>query len=315
MRATVEFGRDVSGNLEAAESREWLVTNGIGGFASGTLAGSTTRRYHGLLVAALRPPLGRTQTVVCFDEVVRQDGGKFALTTHRWASGAVVPNGFQHIRDFRLEGTTPVWTYEFAGTVLQKRVWMQPGANTTFVRYDLLHGAGPVELVLQAMVNYRDFHASTHAADWRMGIERVEGGVKILAFAGAQPFYLRCAEASCEARHEWYRDFFLAAERQRGLDDREDYLFAAEFSARLEVGGSVTVVATTEEQAADGEIVRVQRAAEETRLVRAWSARNQQTTVEPPEWVPQLVLAADQFIVKRALPEEPEGRSVIAGYH
>src|ERR1700737_3756532 len=102
MSAGIEFGRDVCGNLEVAESREWLVTNGIGGYASGPIAGGMTRRYHGLLIAALQPPVGRTHLVAALDEIVRYGDGEFALATHRWASGAVEPTGFQYIDAFRL---------------------------------------------------------------------------------------------------------------------------------------------------------------------------------------------------------------------
>src|ERR1700724_3593423 len=107
MNATLEFGREFSGNLELAESREWLVTNGVGGYASGTIAGGMTRRYHGLLIAALQPPGGRTHLVAGLDETVRYGDGEFALATHRWASGAVEPRGFRYIDNFLLEGTTP----------------------------------------------------------------------------------------------------------------------------------------------------------------------------------------------------------------
>ncbi len=104
---TIRFGREICGNLEEAESREWLVTNGIGGYASGTIAGGMSRRYHGLLMATLHPPVGRTQLVAWVDEIVRHGGAELALATHRWASGAVEPKGFQHIEEFRLEGRTP----------------------------------------------------------------------------------------------------------------------------------------------------------------------------------------------------------------
>ncbi len=316
MNATLKFGRELCGNLEAAESREWLVTNGIGGYASGTIAGSMSRRYHGLLIAALQPPVGRTHLVACLDETVRYGGVEFALATHRWASGAVEPKGFQHIEEFRLDGMTPAWTYALADARLEKRVWMQQGANTTYVQYKLLHGAGPAEMELKGLVNYRDFHVSTHAGDWRMRVEAVKGGVRVVAFDGALPFYLKSLQASSQPRHVWYRDCFLPAERARGLDDHEDHLFAAEFRAKVQVGESVTIVLTTEESAApDGDIARVQRTTHETTVLNAWSKHNQEIAGESPDWLSHLALAADQFIVQRALPEEPEGRSVIAGYH
>jgi predicted glycogen debranching enzyme len=316
MDATVQFGREVCGNLQAAESREWLVTNGIGGYASGTIAGGMTRRYHGLLIAALQPPAGRTHLVAGLDEIVRCGGEEFALATHLWASGAVEPKGFQFIEGFRLDGTTPVWTYAPGDARLEKRVWMAQGTNTTYAQYTLLEGSAAIEIELKALVNYRDFHASTHAGDWKMRIDAVEHGVRVVAFDGATPFYLQSAQATCEARHEWYRDCFLALERERGLDDREDHLFAALFRAKVRAGESVTIVLTTEEKAAlDGEIAHVQRATHEAEIAAAWSTQSKVISAGSPDWLPQLVLAADQFIVKRALPDEPDGRSVIAGYH
>src|ERR1700687_3978253 len=316
MGSVIQFGREFCGNLEMAESREWLVTNGIGGYASGTIAGGMSRRYHGLLIAALQPPVGRTYLGARLDEIVRYGGGEFALATHRWASGSVEPRGFRYIENFRLEGTTPVWTYALASALLEKRVWMQQGANTTYVQYTLLHGAAPAEIELNALVNYRDFHASTHAGDWQMRIAAVEHGVRVVAFDGAVPFYLKCVQASCEPQHAWYRDCFLPAEKERGLDDREDHLFAALFRAKLEVGASVTIVLTTEEAAAlDGGNARTQRAAYETELLNGWDRQNPPIAAESRDSLAPPLFAADQFIVKRALPEQPQGRSVIAGYH
>ena len=314
--AEVEFGREVCGELNTAEDREWLVTNGIGGFASGTVAGSLTRRYHGLLVAALQPPLGRTQLVATLDETLRYAGSDYALTTQHWASGAIDPSGFRYIESFHLEGATPVWIYALADALIEKRVWMRQGENTTFVQYALVRGSSPVEMELKALVNYRDFHSSTHAGDWRMKIEPVQDGVKISAFDGATTFYLRSSGAQCEPRHEWYHDCFQPREKERGLDDHEDHLFATLFRAKLEVGASLTIVMTTETNASlDGGRARTERAGHEAKLLRAWWSKDTKSPDLAPAWLSQLVFAADQFIVKRSLPNQPDGRSIIAGYH
>ena len=315
-QAEVQLGREICGDLAAAESREWLVTNGIGGYASGTVAGSQTRRYHGLLVAALQPPVGRTQLVSAIDEIVHYAGTDFSLATHRWASGAVHPQGFLFLEDFHLAGSTPVWTYALADALLEKRVWMCQGENTTYIQYTLVRGSSALEMELQALVNYRDFHSLTQAGDWRMNIAPLESGVKVLAFDGATPFYLKSSAATCEPRHEWYLGCFLGEETARGLSDREDRLFAALFRARLEIGSRVVFVATTEANAfLDGETARAERANYEVKLFQDWQAKNEALAEEAPSWLWQLILAADQFIVKRSLPEEPDGRSIIAGYH
>src|SRR5690348_7500297 len=116
----IEFGREICGNLDTAESREWLVTNGIGGYASGTVAGLLTRRYHGLLVAALQPPLGRTLLLAKLDETVLYDTRSYSLNTNRWADGIISPQGYRYIERFSLEGTIPVWRFAVADALLEK---------------------------------------------------------------------------------------------------------------------------------------------------------------------------------------------------
>jgi predicted glycogen debranching enzyme len=317
--AEVQFGREILGNLELAESREWLVTNGLGGFASGTAAGTSTRRYHGLLMASLQPPADRTLLVAGVDETVRYGGTAFPLATNRWLSGDVSPKGYLNIESFHLEGTKPVWTYALADALLEKRVWMKQGENTTFVEYTLARGNAPVEIEGKILVSYRDFHATTHADGWQMKIEPVEMGIRVIAFDGATPFFLKNATAAIEPRHEWYRDFFLPAERERGLDDHEDRLLAAVFHAPLAVGEKLTLVFSTESAALlDGDQARTLQSNHDLKLFHAWQKRHSETVATPaddePGWLWQLVLAADQFIAKRALHDDPDGLSVIAGY-
>ena len=166
----LDVGREVCGRLAAAEEREWLCTNGIGGFASGTVSGLLTRRYHGLLVAALKPPVGRTLLVTKLDEALDYAGAEWPLSVDRWADGTLGPHGYRNIERFHLDGTTPVWTFACADLTLEKRVWMEPGANTTYVRYALVRGNESATLRVKAMVNYRDFHGATHAGNWRMAV-------------------------------------------------------------------------------------------------------------------------------------------------
>jgi len=318
--AEVQFGREVCGELDAAEAREWLVTNGLGGFASGTVAGTATRRYHGLLIAALQPPVGRTLLVAGLDESVRYLESSFPLATNRWSSGIVSPSGYLQIESFFLEGTKPVWRYALADALLEKRVGMKQGENTTCVQYTLVRGNAPVEIDAKVLVNYRDFHLTTQAGDWRMSVEPVENGLRIRAFDGATPFYLKSAGASVQPRHEWYRDYFLPAEKERGLDEREDRLFAAQFHFRLDVQESVTLVFTTADATSlDGAEAHTEQSNHDWKLFKAWQEQHSKVCSSPaeeePGWLWQLVLAADQFVVRRALPEDSEGLSLIAGYH
>jgi predicted glycogen debranching enzyme len=317
--AEVQFGREILGDLDLAESREWLVTNGLGGFASGTAAGTSTRRYHGLLMASLQPPTDRILLVAGVDETVRYGGASFPLATNRWLSGDVSPKGYLNIESFHLEGTKPVWRFALADALLEKRVLMKQGENTTLVEYTLARASSPIEIEGKILVSYRDFHATTHGAGWQMKIEPMEKGIRVVAFEGATPFYLKSATATLEPRHEWYKDFFLPAERERGLDDHEDRLVAAVFLGQLQPGERLTLVFSTEAHALlDGEQARTLQSNHDLKLFQAWQNRQAETVVTPaedePGWLWQLVLAADQFIAKRALPDDKEGLSVIAGY-
>jgi predicted glycogen debranching enzyme len=305
----LDFDRALCVDLNFAGTREWLVTNGIGGYASGTVAGILTRRYHALLVAALNPPLGRTLLVAKWDETVDYDGSSYPLFANRWAGGLLDPNGALHLERFHLEGTTPVWTYSAADALLEKRVWMQSGANTTYIRYELVRAALPLALTLKTLVNYRDHHANTHAGGWKMLTTSVEHGFKVDAFYGAVPFYVLSDHAQGEAEHIWQRDFFLSVEDQRGLDAYDDHLHVATFRVTLKQGESVTLVASTQPAPAlDGAAAYAERRAYEGQLIVQGGQSNGEA------WMQQLVLAADQFIVQRSLPDNEDGRSTLAGF-
>ncbi|MBI1879267.1 MAG: glycogen debranching enzyme family protein [Chloroflexi bacterium] len=332
-RHVFDFGREVCSHLALAEEREWLVTNGIGGFASGTIAGILTRRYHGLLIAALKPPLGRTLLVTKMDETVACNGDSYPLSANRWGGGAVDPSGYTLLERFHLEGTTPVWTYGLADGLLEKRVWMQPGANTTYIRYDHCRGEHPLVLTIKVLVNYRDYHSSTHAGDWQMQISPVGSGLRVNAFDGATPFYLLSNLAEAIPQHTWYRNFYLSVEAYRGLDAAEDHLNAGFFRAILRPGETITLVASIEpEPNLDGLSAYTERQAYEQRLLapvgagltpsgstrRKRSARATQpaSTVDSylSDLAQHLILAADQFVVSRPSDNDPEGHSIIAGY-
>jgi predicted glycogen debranching enzyme len=308
----IEIGRNVCSDQRACTDTEWLVTNGIGGYASGTISGVLTRRYHGLLVAALQPPAGRTVLVTKVDETVTYDGDRYELFANQWGDGAggTAPEGNVFLNSFHLEGTAPVWTYSFADALLEKSIWMEHGQNSTYVRYTLSRGSSPVALNLKTLVNYKDFHANTHANGWQMNIHRIDHGVRVDAFDGASPFFLLSRDTALEPRHAWYQNYFLRVEQYRGLDTNGDHLFAGEATVTLEQGQSVTLVLSTEESALDG----VESAWARFREREAGLVANAGIP-DQPGWVQHLVLAADQFIVRRRAGDNPDGRSVIAGYH
>ncbi len=293
----VHFGREVCGDLEAALRREWLVTNGLGGYASGTLAGIATRRYHGLLVAALHPPAGRTVLVGGAVEWAVYGGQRFPLATHQYADGTIDPHGYRHLQAFALEGMLPVWTFALDDALLERRIWMAQGANTTYVRYTLLRGSRTLELQITPLVTYRDFHSLSSGQGLQPAVESVPGGAGVHAFDGAVPFRLLASAGRFQPDGVWYWGFRHAAETERGLDDRGDLYAPGTFTATLYPTVAWALAFTAEAQ---GELdaPRAQAAAE-GRQLRLLQQAGVERAARP---VQQLTLAADQFLVERRVP-------------
>ncbi len=307
-RPIVSFGREICGDLASALRREWIVTNGLGGYASGTLAGINTRRYHGLLVAALTPPVGRTVLVGGLVEWAAYDGRRYPLSTHEYIDGTIDPRGYTHQRAFLLEGMLPIWEFELADAILEKRVWMPYGANTTCVRYRLIRATDPVDLEITPLVTYRDFHSLRSGRGWAPEIAPVPGGVRIRV-AAAVPYRLSMDGGAFTASGDWYWNFLHREEEARGLDSRSDLYAPGTFRARLLPDQSVTLVATAE--AADSP--EAAHALEAARTRQAALLRQAGAEAADPV-VQQLTLAADQFIVARGT-DRDAGKTAIAGYH
>ncbi len=302
---TIALGRETCGQLEQALRREWLVTNGIGGYASGTIAGANSRSYHGLLIAALAPPRQRRLLLAKLDATAYLRGQPFALATNEWASGAVDPRGYLQLERFCLDGTVPTWTYALAEARLVQRVFMAHGHNTTYVTYQHARGHESIDLVLTALCTSRDHHGGPPPD--RPQVAALNGGLCFRPGENAAPVWVLAPGASVEPSGVWYRDFQHRAEDERGLGAREDLYAAAELRFRLSPGASATVVATTE-PAADLDATAVlarHRRREQELLERA-------RLDSAPDWIRQLVLAADAFVVGTRAGHKP--RSVIAGY-
>src|SRR5262249_43849474 len=146
-------------------ARGWRLRSGPGGSPPPPGRGATPRRYHGLLVAATEPPAGRTVLLAWLDDEISLDGPDgpvvCRLSTAEWSDGTVFPEGFRHLESFRLDGTLPVWPYRVGHVQLEKRLWLDAGADTCLVRYQLLAAPAPVTLRLRPLVTCRDFHTET----------------------------------------------------------------------------------------------------------------------------------------------------------
>jgi len=296
-------------HLDLAIQREWLVTNGLGGYASGTVAGVNTRRYHGLLVAALNPPVQRMVLVAALEEWIRSDNGDMqALSAQEYWDGTVFPQGYRQLEGVELDGMLPVFRWTIDGRTIEKRIWMEQGVSRTVVTYRLVSGS-PLTLQLRPLFAHRDYHQQRHGQGAFATSETTEGW--IIDAAGVRCHFGVRSTATVCSRPDWYWRVLHRAERERGLDDEEDLFTPGVVEVPLAVDVAVAVVIATESTPPSWDLARSRR-----------DAQQRQAAVLGPGMehplAEQLALAADQFRVVRrtpgTAPSAPQ-RTVVAGYH
>src|SRR2546430_9025598 len=301
----IRFGQGVCGNLEAALRREWLETNGLGGFASSTINGLNTRRYHGLLVAATKPPVGRFVLLSKFEETLSLDGRKFDLSANRYP-GVSHPQGFQFLIGFRLD-PFPIFTYEVDGIQIEKTVFMVQGENTTIIQYQITSNATlpeGIELALRPLIAFRDYHNLTHEnGSLDRTVETKPGVASMSPYAGLPTLHLAHDAVEVEKSGNWYHNFEYDAERERGLDFVEDLFNPCVLRYDLRAKAQAAIIASSEPR----DIAK----ANEYRLSEI-SRRRANVMRSPVEddFVKALTAATDQYIVARG-----DQKTVVAGYH
>jgi predicted glycogen debranching enzyme len=290
-----------------AFEHEWLVTNSLGGFACGTVAQANTRRYHGLLVAALQPPVQRVVMVAKLEALARYGGRTYELCSNEFADGTINPRGFELLSAFEDQDGLPVWTYACGDARLEQRIWMADGRNTTYVRFELRMASAPLQLELRPLCTYRDYHSHAHGA-WSLEAADEPGGCRISAFAGARAYRLLIDRGEFRREPDWYWSFRHRVEADRGLDALEDLWRPGTFRVSLESGESVTLTITADAEFDNPAVALEHESNRRRALLRAVPAG-------APDWVRRLTLAADQFIVRRSGSDKaPAGTTVIAGY-
>jgi predicted glycogen debranching enzyme len=314
---------ELAGLLE----REWLVTNGLGGYASGTICGCATRRYHGLLIAAHPAPLGRVMMVNHLWEYLRlPDYTTVPFGGEEKIKGQLHVRGAEHLVEFHLEAGLPVWRYEVGGFELEKRVFLPYRHNTAYVQYRLLKGDGRVRLKLKPSVHFRGHDDPVSGEPDGSYTLTVVGDRFEVAGEGKWP-RLRMgvaggANAGFTARGERTADIIYRVEESRGYQYEGALYSPGLFRLDLEPGQDATLILSTEEW----DSIRAVTAADALGAELGRRKRLVEQAAEPARtgFAAELVLAADQFVFTpvvrtgdeaRAKAHGDEARSVIAGYH
>jgi len=299
----IRLTKDILHDFEDATSREWLETNGIGGFACSTVVGLNSRRYHALLTAAMNPPTGRVVLLSKCEETLVIDGRRCELASNKYP-GVVYPQGYLYQIGFRLD-PFPIFTFNIEDIEVEKSVFMVHGQNTTVVEYRLSgHEGRRVQLELRPLIAFRDYHALTHengSLDSRVQLQS-SGVICVEPYRDVARLYFAHDADEVISQGCWYRHFEYAVERERGLDYEED-LFNP-FTLRFDMGGGNTaaVIASTEIlEAGSAETLRLGELERRSQIVSRVAGAE--------ELVQTLTAAADHFIVSRE-----NQKTVVAGY-
>ncbi|MEB3169058.1 MAG: amylo-alpha-1,6-glucosidase [Synechococcaceae cyanobacterium] len=328
-RPLIRCGRDVCRHPALADGREWLVTNGLGSYASGTIGGALTRAYHGLLVAAIAPPGDRRLLLSHLEETVEQgDEVRLELSGNLWQGGTASPMASRWIERFELVAGQPRWLFSHEDLQLERWIWMEQGAHITWVRYGLLRAEAPVTLRLRALVNQRSFHGGDLPADLK--VSAIDRGVRIQRFANDAATLELLAHPegpdmegslAIAATSIPYVGYDLPRERERGLAASDRHLQAMELSVRLAPGDHFSLAAVCPGAPGapvegDGQAAWQRRMQRQDNLLQRWRAAPAAALDAAPPWIQQLVLAADQFLVSRVGGAGVgPATTVIAGYH
>jgi predicted glycogen debranching enzyme len=310
MNLPIEFEREVCGDLGEACSREWLETNGIGGFACSTIAGLNTRRYHALLTAATRPPVGRVVLLSKLEETLVLGEKRFELSVNRYAGavqhrGVIHPSGYEYLGSFRLD-PFPRFRYRCGDLQLEKTMFLVQGENSVVIQYELLSDlrGRACALEVRPLIAFRDFHATTHANNAiRRDVAIGTGLATITPYPDLPSLHFAHNAQSVDTSGFWFYNFEYEREKERGLDSLEDLY--GPFLLRFDLAGnsSAAIIASTTTQRP---VVEVHPLQEQEIQRRATIVRG-----APAEdaFAKLLTAAADQFIVAR-----DDQESVIAGY-
>ena len=320
---TLRFSRDELGDTDSLLSKEWLVTNGLGGYASGTLLGVATRRYHGMFVPDLPSPWGRTVIIPRLDEEAVVAEQSFLLSGVEFEDGRLQSDLPRVLSEFSRDGHTPVWRCTIKGRQLEKRVIMPYGQNSVYVEYRLLEGDS-LHLRLRPFTAFRMLDAQLsegHPPTCPLNV--LEGRYEMHLVEGASPLKmcLRPHDGVFVADHLLSRGISYRVDKDRGSEHLEDLVSPGYFAVDLTTARAVSFVASTEPWEHLQFEARPILEAERQRVTKLLAQANTGGQDDFERW---LTLAADQFVVfpgsrleeyALARASGDEARTVIAGYH
>ena len=301
-------------NLENGLKREWIITNGIGGFASSTVIGANTRKYHGLLIAPLTPPARRYLILSKLDEAIEIENQKYELFTNIGEN--YISQGYQYLESFEKD-FLPIFTYKIEDITIKKIICMEEQKNSVCIHYKINSPKNNIKLTLAPVMNFRDFHTMNTNHEFNLKQEKKDRKVKIIIDGNSEtPIYTYVSEGNyIEHIQDAFRNMYYIEEEKRGFFPEENHCVPGRYEIEIEAGKEkeITFICSLEEnieeiqakEVINHELKRLNKLIQKTDLLE--TARNKL----PEQFIKDFVIATDNFVVYR-----PSFRlhTLIAGY-
>jgi len=307
--------KDVFQNFDLAVQREWLETNGLGGWSGSSIIGAHTRRYHGLLVAAIVPPADRMILLSKLDETIVSGDQRMELGVNLYHDDTIHPAGHQYLAGFRKD-VFPQWEFNANGILLKKTIAMIHGENTVVILYDVAKAENTFTLELLPLMAAKGYHSLTHESSQMHWNAHFNNGIFHNQPDGKTNVFIQVPGSSYRHEPKWFNNFKYRVDQYRGQEFLEDLFNHGTFTVRLSQGDTLGIIISTENPEGRDAHDLFSRENMRRKLLISNQPEN--------DIIKQLVLAADQFIVKRTIPTDPsrdnvsntgESRTIIAGYH
>ena len=295
-------------NLDEGLQKEWLLTNGIGGFSSSTIIGANTRKYHGLLIAPLTPPARRFLVLSKLDESIEVEGNKYDLYTN--VCEEYISKGYQYQEEFRKE-YVPVFTYKIGDVKITKIICMEYGKNTVGVYYKIKNGNSNAKLTLAPIVNFRDFHSMS--TDHKFDIKQDVNGkkVKLIIDGNSQtPVYMKISDGKyIKHENDIFSNMFYIEEEKRGFYPEENHAVPGiyEIEIKEKEEKEISFVCSLEENIEEinmkdlisKEIVRLNEVFNQSLLIDNRKENKTKEELDKDELIRNYLIATDNFVVYR----------------
>ncbi len=307
-------------NLEDGLSKEWLITNGIGGFCSSTIIGANTRKYHGLLIAPLTPPARRYLILSKLDEAVIVDGKEYGLYTNIGKN--YISKGYKYQELFKKE-YIPIFTYKVKDVTITKMICMEYGKNTVGVYYKIKNDGNEAKLTIAPLLNFRDFHSMSTNHNFELKQTINKNKVKVVIDKNAAyPIYMKMSEGIyIEHKNDTFNNMFYIEEAKRGFYPEENHTVSGVFEVEIpkKAEKEISFVCSFEEnidqinvkKLIENEIVRQNEIYNKSLLIDNRKEKKTKKQLEEEQLIKDFITATDNFVVYR-----PSFRlhTLLAGY-